>query len=126
MKKEYSGFDQIYTRLPEISRYQLKIFFFASFSIIFSGCVQNASVLLNAKPQNYRCRPSNPAFSSLSFKEIEKVTPSNPCRAYSAPNSSENLPQKCEICTSGFVFSPENPFTQTAVTEFNWLCEENS
>lgn len=45
MRNDYSGFDQIYSRVPEISRYQLNIFFIASFPIILSGLLLLFQVL---------------------------------------------------------------------------------
>jgi len=76
------------------------IAFVSSFEKNDSGCVQNASVLLNARPQNFRCAPANSDLSNISYEEIEQITPSNPCRTFTSSNSSKNDFPKCEKCNS--------------------------
>ena len=67
-QKKLEGFDLIFTRIPEISLYQILLFIGASYTIIVSGQVQTGSVFLNAKPEQYRCRNKLDSFPDATYQ----------------------------------------------------------
>lgn len=135
-EKELKGFDQIYSRIPHLSFYQICILLFSSYTIILSGAVQNASVILNAKPEEYRCVPEG--LNSTDYQLIDLLSPPNPCRVYDLRNVTENCDlddpkscldlietEQCGKCENGFVYSPNNTFQETVVSRFDWICEDS-
>ncbi|CAG5103766.1 Oidioi.mRNA.OKI2018_I69.chr1.g926.t1.cds [Oikopleura dioica] len=136
-EKELKGFDQIYSRIPHLSGYQICILLFSSYTIILSGAVQNASVILNAKPEEYRCIPEG--INSTDYALIDSLSPQNPCRVYDLTNVTDHCDalndpascldlietEKCAKCENGFVYSPNNTFQETVVSRFDWICEES-
>ena len=67
-QKKLEGFDLIFTRIPEISLYQILLFIGASYTIIVSGQVQTGSVFLNAKPEQYRCKNKLDSFPDATYQ----------------------------------------------------------
>ena len=85
-QKKLEGFDLIFTRIPEISLYQILLFIGASYTIIVSGQVQTGSVFLNAKPEQYRCKNKLDSFPDATYQ--------NAHFASGKFHLTKNLPQK--------------------------------
>lgn len=143
-EKQLEGFDVIYKRIPHISIYQVWLFAAASYTVVLSGQVQNGSVVLNAKPENYRCFNSLDQLNGSSYGNVAFASPHNPCKQYNVdwvgncPNAqtisdfeecSKNLNltdvAECSVCDKSYFYSPSNTFTQTAITQFNWVCDDS-
>ena len=81
-QKKLEGFDLIFTRIPEISLYQILLFIGASYTIIVSGQVQTGSVFLNAKPEQYRCKNKLDSFPDATYQNAHfasgKLNPIQP------------------------------------------------
>lgn len=104
---------------------------------IIGGQVQTGSVFLQATPEDYRCMNEmdikfGENFDAHGFGSTEtkckqwdvawdECPSSDTLEDYEACFDSAN-PTTCSTCDE-YVYSPNNTFTQTVVTQFHWLCD---
>jgi len=146
-QKKLEGFDLIFTRIPEISLYQILLFIGASYTIIVSGQVQTGSVFLNAKPEQYRCKNKLDSFPDATYQNAHFASADKRCYNWDidwfakCPNATtisdfENCAKlnsmlnqenwkadaTCSPCEE-YIYSPNNTFSQTVITQFDWVCD---
>jgi len=143
-KRKYEGFDNIFSEIPHFKSYQFLLLLAAAWLCIIGGLVQTGSVFLQANPEEYRCKnyidetfPNESDFSTGAFGSTltsckkwdidwetecsESVTLEDYEKCFEQNDLANSA--ECTVC-SEYVYSPNNTFTQTVVTQFHWVCDD--
>lgn len=141
----YEGFDNIFSQVPHFKRYQFWLLGFAGWTCVIGGQTQTASVILQARPEQYRCKNQLDEQFGAKFDEHAFASTNTKCRKWnfdwesSCPNAtsagdyqscesimrSNEVDLTCSKCED-YVYASNNTFTQTVISEFHWLCDDSA
>ena len=128
----YEGFDNIFSKVPHFKSYQFWLLIVSGWTCIIGGQVQTGSIILQARPENFRCKNQIDEKFGVNFTAHAFASTETHCSAWdidwsaTCPNATsatdfeacfaerrvEN--QVCSDCEE-YVYANDNTFTETAV-----------